>query len=75
MPVDEVDRRMQSELVLEQVNYARAGQCRINRKVGRGTGAYNERTARVHPHDLAVSFEFPGCHRAAWESTARARVI
>jgi hypothetical protein len=66
---------MRSEPVLEQVNYARAGQCRIDRKVGRGTDAYNERTARVHPHDLPVSFEFPGCRRAACESTARAGVI
>lgn len=32
---------MRSEPVLEQVNYARAGQCCINRKVGRGTDAYN----------------------------------
>jgi hypothetical protein len=66
---------MWSEPVLEQVNYARAGQCCINRKVGRGTDAYNERAARVHPHDLPVSFEFPGCHRAVCEAAAQARVI
>jgi len=47
----------------------------INRKGGRGTDAYNERTARVHPRDLPVSFEYAGCHRTACESTAPARVI
>jgi hypothetical protein len=61
--------------ILEQVNYACAGQCCINRKVGRGTDAYNERTARVHPHGLSASFEFPGCHRATCDPTAQARVI
>src|ERR1700722_9120617 len=50
-------------------------QCCINRKVGRDTDAYNERTARAHPHNLPVSFGFAGCHRATCESTAQARVI
>src|SRR5205807_10274699 len=54
---------IRAQPILEQVDDAAAGDCCIDSKVGCGTNTDDERTRRVHLHDLPVAFELPGGHR------------